>query len=133
MTTRYDGLFQFYAKSTDWKLLKAQAIAESDLTPDAQSGAGAQGLCQFEPATFVEVATHLALKHPSVWNPEHSIQCQAAMMGDLIHRMGSVERALAAYNWGEGHVSRMPVWDETQLPAETQAYIKHIMSLKEIL
>lgn len=130
VTTRYDSLFQYYARpGTDWRLLKAQAIAESNLDPHAFSSAGAQGLCQFMPATFAEVAKNLRLQMPSVWNPEHSIMCQAAMMSDLLHRFSPRERALAAYNWGEGRVSKMVTWDLGQTPRETQIYVAHILAL----
>src|SRR5258707_6019516 len=124
---RYDSLFQFYADAhgLDWKLLKAQGMAESDLTPDAHSPAGAQGLCQFMPATFAQVSANLHLKNASVWNPEHSIACQAAMMAYLIRRFKVTEQALAAYNWGEGHVER----GDSPRPQETQDYIKKILAL----
>lgn len=128
LSDRYDSLFQYYAEkyTYDWKLLKAQAIAESDLTPDAQSPAGAQGLCQFEPGTFAEVSSNMRLKHASVWNPEHAIACQAAMMAYLLGRFKITENALAAYDWGEGHVAR----GDSPLPQETQDYIRRILALR---
>src|SRR5216684_3424821 len=99
--TRYDSLFQYYSEkhgNVDWKLLKAQAVEESGLNPNAESPACAQGLSQFMPATFAEVSKNLGLKGASVWNPEHSIEAQAAMMNYLIGRFKVVEQALAAYN-----------------------------------
>jgi membrane-bound lytic murein transglycosylase F len=130
-TERYDSLFKHYAylKALDWRLLKAQAVAESELNPDARSPVGAQGLCQFMPATFAEVAQNLRLQHPDVWNPEQSIRCQAAMMADLLHRFPPIERALAAYNWGEGHVAKLAPWNLAQTPPETKLYVAHILAL----
>jgi membrane-bound lytic murein transglycosylase D len=124
---RYDSLFQFYSESLDWKLLKAQAIAESDMNPSAVSPAGASGLCQFMYATFQEVAQNVGLVHPSIWNPEHQIHCQAAMMAYLYRKFDNLLWALAAYNCGEGRVKTQP-W-----PVETQAYVKKILALQETL
>lgn len=58
--TRYDTLFSKYSKrffgpGFDWKLFKAQAVAESGLKADAKSGVGAVGLMQIMPATFKEI------------------------------------------------------------------------------
>lgn len=57
---RYDDLFRSYSKkffgpAFDWRIFKAQAIAESGLDPDAQSWVGAKGLMQLMPATYKEV------------------------------------------------------------------------------
>jgi soluble lytic murein transglycosylase-like protein len=65
---RYDSLFAVYAAwdrqrgaawiprtpPLDWRLLKRQAQAESDLNPDALSPVGAQGLVQSMQRTFDE-------------------------------------------------------------------------------
>lgn len=58
--TEYDDTFKKYSKrffgiGYDWKLFKAQSIAESDLTPDAVSSVGARGLMQLMPSTFADV------------------------------------------------------------------------------
>lgn len=58
--TDYDEHFRKYTKrffgvGFDWHYFKAQAIAESNLNPNAQSAVGAQGLMQLMPRTFVEV------------------------------------------------------------------------------
>jgi soluble lytic murein transglycosylase-like protein len=129
---RYDSLFQYYSEKhgdVDWKLIKAQAIEESGLDPAAKSPAGAQGLSQFMPATFAEVSKNLGLKDASVWNPEHSIACQTSMMNYLITRFKVVEQALAAYNWGEGHVER----GDSPRPLETQNYIRKVLALRATL
>lgn len=59
---RYDATFRKYSKrffgpAFDWRLFKAQGLAESNLNPDAQSGVGARGVMQLMPATFREVAS----------------------------------------------------------------------------
>lgn len=57
----YDPLFREYSKryfgpDFDWRIFKAQAIAESRLDPDAVSRAGAVGLMQLLPRTYRQIA-----------------------------------------------------------------------------
>lgn len=56
----YDDTFRKYSKrffgvGFDWKLFKAQAIAESQLKVNAKSYVGAVGLMQLMPSTFAEI------------------------------------------------------------------------------
>ncbi len=58
--TEYDDTFKKYSKrffgpGYDWKLFKAQSIAESGLSPEAVSPVGARGLMQLMPSTFADV------------------------------------------------------------------------------
>ena len=130
---RYDSLFQFYGwkSAVDWLLLKAQVKAESDFAPRAKSPAGAKGLSQFMPATFEEWAQKLKLSNPDIYNPEHSIQCQAAYMDWLLTQCaGNQSKALAAYNWGIGNIARIvaeqgDAW-AAHLPEETQNYLARV-------
>ena len=62
VTTRYDDYFHKYSKryfgpGFDWRLFKAQAMAESDLNPRARSRAGARGLMQLMPSTYALIAS----------------------------------------------------------------------------
>jgi membrane-bound lytic murein transglycosylase F len=59
---RYDQLFKKYSKrffgvATDWRIFKAQALAESNLSPSARSAVGARGIMQLMPSTFAEIRT----------------------------------------------------------------------------
>lgn len=59
---RYDHLFKKYSKryfgaGYDWRVFKAQAMAESNLVPEASSRVGARGLMQLMPSTFGEIQT----------------------------------------------------------------------------
>lgn len=72
----YDPLFKKYSKrffgvAFDWRIFKAQAMAESGLSPDAKSGVGARGIMQLMPTTFREIQTRNpeleCIDHPE-WN-----------------------------------------------------------------
>ena len=72
----YDELFRKYSKrffgvAFDWRLFKAQAMAESNLLPDAKSHVGARGMMQLMPSTFQEIQTRNpeleSIDHPE-WN-----------------------------------------------------------------
>lgn len=57
---KYDDTFRKYSKryfgpGFDWKIFKAQGLAESSLTEDAQSAVGAKGLMQLMPSTFADI------------------------------------------------------------------------------
>jgi hypothetical protein len=101
-------------------LLAAQLMAESNFNPFAVSPAGAEGIAQFMPGT----AASYGLADP--FDPVEAIDAQAHLMSDLIHRFGSPELALAAYNAGPA-----PVEACSCVPAipETSAYVARIMAL----
>ena len=57
---RYDQAFRKYAKryfgpGFDWRVFKAQGMAESNLDSSAVSHVGARGIMQLMPSTFVEI------------------------------------------------------------------------------
>ncbi|HET6266954.1 MAG TPA: transglycosylase SLT domain-containing protein [Acidobacteriota bacterium] len=59
-TSRYDDVFRKYSKrffgvGFDWRVFKAQGLAESALNPEARSWVGAIGIMQLMPSTFKEV------------------------------------------------------------------------------
>ena len=127
---RYDSLLQYYGEDLrlDWKLLKRQMLAESAANPDATSPVGAKGLFQFMDATWAEWSPHA-----SPFNPEASIKAGARYMANLLRSFGNdYRKALAAYNWGYGHVKdaveRLGGMWETALPAETASYLKRVLA-----
>jgi membrane-bound lytic murein transglycosylase F len=59
-SSRYDDTFRKYSKrffgvGFDWRIFKAQGMAESNLDPKAASRVGARGVMQLMPSTFREV------------------------------------------------------------------------------
>ena len=124
---QYDHLFQEHApKGVDWRWLKAQAIAESNLDRFAVSKAGAMGLVQFMPKTWDWIAGDDA----SPFSPKHAITYQGKYMGYLLGRVGGdLDKALAAYNWGEGNVKEAGERWRDKMPAETRAYVGRVRRL----
>lgn len=119
-TDKYDALFAAAgaANGIDPLLLKAQAIVESALDPLAESPRGALGLAQFMPATWAEWGQGDAR------DPRAAIDAQARYMAWLLKHFkhDGLTLALAAYNFGIGHVQR-----ETPWPQETHLYVQRVL------
>lgn len=120
---QYNRLFKAAARSHlpqhDWRLLKAQVIAESNCNPNAESSAGAQGLSQFMPGTWAEVRKELKLpKHAKPTQAKYAIPAQAYYMAKLAKKWpaetygkaSQYQLALAAYNAGPGNIKKAG-WD----------------------
>lgn len=74
---RYDQIFRKYTKrffgpSHDWRMFKAQGIAESGLDTAARSRAGARGIMQLMPSTFEAIRSR-ASDLVSIEDPEMNI------------------------------------------------------------
>ena len=82
------------------------------------SSAGAIGIAQFEPDTADELGG-------DPYDPVSSIDGAGRYMRALYHQFGSWAAALAAYNWGPGHVARQGA---DAAPVETQTYVAAILS-----
>ena len=101
-------------------LIKAVALAESGMNPNALSHAGAQGVMQLMPAT----ASYLGVEDP--WDPLASIDGGARYLKQQIEEFGTNRLALAAYNAGPGNVRRAGGVPHI---AETQAYVERVLAL----
>jgi len=110
--------------SVSASLLLAQQDVESDYDPTAASGAGAQGLSQFEPATFAEYAHPVppgGASPPSPWNPTDSAYAEARMLcSDGVTTNPTA--ALITYNCGSTSAS---------CQAASSGYASKIISLAE--
>lgn len=95
----------------DPRLAHAMVRAESNYDPQAISPKGAMGLMQLMPV----VARQYSLADP--FHPEQNLEAGMRHMRQLLGRF-DLSRALAAYNAGEGAVSRyggVPPYRETQV------------------
>ena len=89
---------------------------ESRFDPNALSPAGAQGIAQFMPGT-----AHMR-GLPNAFQPAKALAYSAEYLRELADRFGNLGLAAAAYNAGEGRVSRYI--NGGTLPSETRAYVR---------
>jgi len=119
-------------------------VIESAFTPKAASRAKASGLWQFIPST----GKNFGLKQTWWVDKRNDIMAATDAALSYLERLheqfGSWELALAAYNCGEGCVSRAIAWNQkhglptdylslTRLPPETRAYVPKLMAVKNIV
>lgn len=103
-------------------LLRSVAITESGGNQFAVSGAGAKGLFQFMDST----ARDMGLKGNDVFDPAKSAQAAVRYLSQLLNANGgSLEKALASYNWGIGNVQKHGM---ILMPQETRNYIPRVLS-----
>ena len=118
-------------------------VVESAFTPNARSHAKASGLWQFIPST----GKNFGLKQNWWVDKRNDIVAATNAALDYLQRLhdefGSWELALAAYNCGEGCVSRAIAWNQKRglptdylslrLPPETRTYVPKLMAVKNIV
>ena len=138
--TTYDGIINKYAQmyNVDPLLIKSVISKESNWNPNAGSGAGAVGLMQLMPAT----ATSLGCKNRK--DPEQNIKAGTLFLSRLLKRYDNdMQKALAAYNAGPGHVNDIlngtnnhgknpkKIKDPTGIPrlSETQDYVPTVLGI----
>lgn len=163
--TDYDSYFRLYVPlhfgaDLEPAYVKAEAIAESALRWDAKSPAGAQGMMQFMPATWLSVA-------PEPWkslgplDPEAAVYVGCKYLRQLwklypssksVHRKSLMS---AGYNSGPGNIRKAQhkcamkadcdpnQWDEPNVESnlvtaarfqlETRGYIRRIRSIFKTL
>lgn len=89
---------------------------ESRFRSDARSRAGAEGVAQFMPQTAAE----RGLADPT--DPEQAIANAARFLAELTARFGNLGLAAAAYNAGQGRVTKW-LQGQSELPIETRLYV----------
>ena len=140
---KHDGAFRAwsakYMPGRDWRLLKAQCWQESRFKDRAISPVGAQGLCQFMPATWKDTENSLKIKG-SPFDSQLNIQFAAFYMSrqrvfwSKVPSVIEMEKlATASYNAGRGNINRAwnrcgqaQTWDKvaTCLPLITGKHSK---------
>ena len=99
------------------KLLNAESAFRPDIISGAKrSSTGATGIAQFMPATAEEMGIN-----PT--DPNASIDAAGKYLSQLFDQFGSWPKAIAAYNWGSGNLSKKGV---AKAPAETRNYVQKI-------
>jgi membrane-bound lytic murein transglycosylase D len=112
------------------------AEAESSFNPAARSPAGAKGLFQFMPDTAKSLGLSTFLPDDRT-SPEKSARAAARYLKTLHGRFGDWPLAIAAYNAGEGRVSRALqarsakdfAGVASSLPSETRMYVPKVCAL----
>jgi membrane-bound lytic murein transglycosylase D len=116
---------------------------ESAFNPQAMSSARASGMWQFMPAT----GKNFALKQNIFRDDRRSVLDSTRAALDYLQKLyamfGDWQLALAAYNWGEGSVSRaiarnqklgLPTdYASLKMPNETQYYVPKLQAVKNIV
>lgn len=101
---------ELHLNKYDWRLYKAQLIAESNLNPTAVSPVGAKGIAQFMPPTWRQIRKEMQFpKVASATDPKYAIPAGAYYMAKLLRKWSAprpdMDRyclALASYNAGFG-------------------------------
>ncbi|MDO4434116.1 MAG: LysM peptidoglycan-binding domain-containing protein [Alysiella sp.] len=116
---------------------------ESAYVTKARSHVGASGLWQFMPAT----GRHYGLEQTPMYDGRHDVYAatDAALnyLQYLYGLFGDWSLALAAYNWGEGNVSRAirqaqanglePTYENLRMPAETRNYVPKLLAVRNLV
>lgn len=101
------------------RLALSVARSESSFRPHAISRTGAMGLMQLMPRTAA------ALGVEDAFDPVQNADAGTRYLGWLNRRYhGNRVRTIAAYNAGP---ARVPVSGSVDLPAETRAYVSHVL------
>ena len=134
----YQQIVEKYAEaySVPKELIFAVIKVESDFNPTDVSSAGAVGLMQMLPSTYEWLTTKLgdSYSQDDLYDPETNIKYGTYYLQYLYARFGSWEKAIIAYNWGEGNFSEFlseegyTEGDYDSIPVkETKNYVKKVM------
>jgi len=118
-------------------------FVESTYNSRAHSPKEAHGIWQFIPGTGDRYGLRRTAWTDERGNAEKSTRAAARYLRDLHALFGDWQLALAAYNWGEGHVARLirrtgirDFWtmaDRGLLPQETANYVPSVLAASRLL
>jgi membrane-bound lytic murein transglycosylase F len=117
VTDRYDETFRKYTKryfgpGFDWRVFKAQGMAESNLSETAKSWVGARGIMQLMPSTFQEIQSknpEMTAINDAEWNIAAGIYYNRQLWSRWTEQTGidSHQRFMfGSYNAGRGTLLR---------------------------
>ncbi len=116
---------------------------ESAFNPQAVSSARAAGMWQFMPATGESFDLRQNIFRDDRRDVLASTRAALDYLQQLHNRFGDWHLALAAYNWGQGNVSRaitrnqqagLPTgYTDLSMPMETRLYIPKLQAVKNII
>ena len=116
---------------------------ESAFNPEAFSRAKASGMWQFMPATGKDFKLTQNIFRDERRDVIHSTDAALDYLQRLYKMFGDWELALAAYNWGEGNVSKaikrnqakkLPTdYASLKMPDETRNYVPKLLAIKNIV
>jgi membrane-bound lytic murein transglycosylase D len=116
---------------------------ESAFNPQAVSSARAAGMWQFMPATGTDFALRQNIFRDDRRDVLASTRAALDYLQKLYGMFGDWQLALAAYNWGEGSVSRaiaknqragLPTsYTDLAMPGETRLYVPKLQAVKNIV
>ncbi len=89
-------------RATFYALIREESLFDSEIS----SFAGAVGLAQLIPSTAYDIARRMDLEEPLLTDPADNLAIGARYFSMLTRQFGTVARALAAYNGGQGNVRR---------------------------
>lgn len=118
------------------RIFAAQIAAESSWDPQAQSGAGAQGIAQFMPKVWAQYGIDANNDGvASVWDPTdaiHSASLLNCVNRGLVKDVAGkrLENTLAAYNAGFNAVRK---YDGIPPFPETEAYVMRILDISKTI
>jgi hypothetical protein len=107
------------AYGLDPSIFLRQIQQESGFNPNARSGAGAEGIAQFMPATAQGEGVN-------PWNPQQALMGAAKMDAGNLHKYGSYAQMLSAYNSGKANA----YLDPNFAGGQTYRYVKDILGGK---
>ena len=132
---KYSSLY-----SVPRELIYATIKTESNFKSDAVSSAGAIGLMQMLPQTYEWLASRLGENtDPALlYDPDTNIRFGVYYLQYLYSRFGSWEKAVIAYNWGEGNFAEFIKengyidGDHSSIPVtETRNYVKRVLDTQK--
>ena len=135
---KYHSIVNKYAEqhSVPEQLVFAIIKVESNFDPSVVSSAGAMGLMQMLPSTYEWLTSKLGDNYSKddLYDPETNIRYGTYYLQYLYSRFGTWEKAIIAYNWGEGNFSEFlnnegyTEGDYDSIPVtETKNYVKKVM------